>query len=64
MAKMRTEGAKIDGTPVMTVMTFDAVKSAAQIAEEQKQRDSEAKPSVGGGIGGLDVVVGDDTQRR
>ncbi len=52
MTRMRAEGAKMDGTAIVTTVTFDAVKSAAQIAEEQKQRESENKSS-GGGIGGL-----------
>ena len=51
IAKMRTEGVKLEGTPVMTVMTFDAVKSAEQAAAEQK---SDSKPSSGGsGLGGI-----------
>jgi hypothetical protein len=51
IAKMRTEAVKLDGTPVMTVLTFDAVKSAEQSAAEQKQGDS--KSSSGGGLGGI-----------
>jgi len=51
IAKMRTEGVKLDGTPVMTVLTFDAVKSAEQAAAEQK---SDSKSSSGGaGLGGI-----------
>ncbi len=53
MARMRAEGAKMDGTAIVTTVTFDAVKSAAQIAEEQKQRESETRSSGGGAIGGL-----------
>ena len=53
IARMRTEGAKLDGTPVMTIITFDAVKSAAQIAAEEKQREGDSKASPTGGIGGL-----------
>ena len=34
LAKMRAEGAKIDGTPILTTVTIDAVKSAEQMAEE------------------------------
>src|SRR5262249_21395258 len=49
IAKMRAEGVKMDGTPVMTVLTFDAVQSAEQAAAEQK----ESKPSVSGGLGGI-----------
>jgi hypothetical protein len=49
IAKMRAEGVKMDGTPVMTVLTFDAVQSAEQAAAEQK----ESKPSASGGLGGI-----------
>jgi hypothetical protein len=53
MTRMAAEGSKLDGTPILTTLTFDAVKSADQIAEEQKSRDSEDKPSVGGGVSGV-----------
>jgi hypothetical protein len=53
IARMRTEGAKLDGTPVLTVITFDAVKSAEQIAADQKSREGESKPSASGGLGGI-----------
>jgi hypothetical protein len=49
IAKMRAEGVKMDGTPVMTVLTFDAVQSAEQAAAEQK----ESKPNASGGLGGI-----------
>jgi hypothetical protein len=49
IAKMRDEGVKMDGTPVMTVLTFEAVQSAEQAAAEQK----ESKPSASGGLGGI-----------
>jgi hypothetical protein len=56
LAKMSAEGGKIDGTPLMTTLTFDAVKSADQVAEEAKQSQDD-KPrdnaSVGGLLGGL-----------
>jgi hypothetical protein len=52
IAKMRAEGVKMDGTPVMTVLTFDAVQSAEQAAAEQKEQ-KESKPSVSGGLGGI-----------
>jgi hypothetical protein len=58
MAKMSAEGGKIDGTPIQTTTTVDTVKSAEQVAQEQKSApssaksdDTEAKPQ--GGIGGL-----------
>jgi hypothetical protein len=58
MAKMNAEGNKIEGTPILTTMTFDAVKSAEQMAEEAKSGGdsggSSAPPtSVGGLLGGL-----------
>lgn len=57
--KMAAEGSKLQGTPVMTVTTFDAVKSAEQMAAEAKQSgDSASNGNSGGGsaptsIGGL-----------
>ena len=54
IAKMRTEGVKLDGTPVMTQLTFDAVQSAEQAAAEQKpQGDSKSPGGLGGIAGGL-----------
>lgn len=52
LAKMSAEGSKLEGTPIMTTMTFDVVKSADQVAQEAKPRD-EDKGSVGGLLGGL-----------
>ena len=54
--KMAAEGRKMEGTPVLTVTTIDAVKSAEEVASEQKAgKDSSA--SSGGsaptGVGGL-----------
>ena len=53
LARMRTEGAKMDGTPISTVVTMDGVKSADQLAEEAKSRDEDSKPKVSGGLGGM-----------
>jgi hypothetical protein len=54
IAKMRAEGVKLDGTPVMTVLTFEAVQSAEQAAAEQKpQGDSKSPGGLGGIAGGL-----------
>lgn len=49
--RMSKEGRSLDGTPIMTTLTFDAVKSAEQMAAEGKQGQPEAKPS--GGLGGM-----------
>ena len=51
MEKMRTEGAKLEGTAIQTTVTTDAVKSAEQLAQESKTA-SESKPSGGGGLSG------------
>jgi hypothetical protein len=53
LARMSAEGGKIEGTPIMTTVTMDAVKSAEQLAQEQKQGDGDAKPSIPRGVGGL-----------
>jgi hypothetical protein len=58
IAKMAVEGSKLEGTPILTTVTFDAVKSAEQIAEEAKQGSDEPKTTgssdpVAGLLGGL-----------
>ena len=59
LGKMSAEGGKIEGTPILTTMTMDAVKSAEQIAQEQKAGNSDSSSSsapptsVGGLLGGL-----------
>ena len=54
LAKMNAEGGKIDGTPIMTTVTMDAVKSPEEMAQEQKQQTEtdSSSDSSGGGIGG------------
>ena len=51
MEKMRTEGAKLEGTAIQTTVTTEAVKSAEQLAQESKTA-AESKPSGGGGLSG------------
>jgi hypothetical protein len=57
--KMAAEGQKMQGTPVLTTTTIDAVKSAEQLAAEanassESTASSSAPPaSVGGLLGGL-----------
>src|SRR6185295_10971376 len=51
-ARMSTEGAKMDGTAIMTTVTVDSVKSADQVAQESKSTE-ENKGTVGGLLGGL-----------
>ncbi|MFN7983703.1 MAG: hypothetical protein U0Q11_17790 [Vicinamibacterales bacterium] len=59
LEKMAAEGRKLQGTPILTTTTLDAVKSAEQMAAEAKSsKDSsssggDAPTSVGGLIGGL-----------
>jgi hypothetical protein len=53
LARMRTEGAKMDGTPISTLMTFDSVKSADQIAQEASAQSSDSSVKPSGGVGGM-----------
>jgi hypothetical protein len=57
MTRMSAEGAKLEGSPVQTVTTLDAVKSAEEMAAEAKAKedDNKSKPpsSVGGMLGGF-----------
>jgi hypothetical protein len=56
MARMRTEGGKLDGTAIQTTVTTDAVKSAEQIAQESKAA-AESKPTSGGLSGRLGGMI-------
>jgi len=62
MGRMTTEGAKLDGTAILTTMTMTTVQSAEEMAEAAKQKDSNkdsddskgsTPTSVGGLLGGL-----------
>jgi hypothetical protein len=60
LTKMAAEGSKLEGTPILTTVTFDAVKSAEQVAQESKQGDQQkdeqktgSSDPVGGLLGGL-----------
>jgi hypothetical protein len=56
IGKMNAEGGKIDGTPVLTTMTMDSVKSEEQMAAEAKPADDQSSKtpmSVGGLLGGF-----------
>jgi hypothetical protein len=54
VAKMNVEGGKMDGTAILTTTTTEAVKSAAQLAEEAKgqSQDDDKAVSPAGGISG------------
>ncbi len=49
MGRVRTEGAKANGTPISTVMTIETVKSP----EQQKAEADQQQSSGGGGLGGM-----------
>jgi hypothetical protein len=53
MGRMTTEGAKLDGTAILSTTTIDAVKSQEQMAQEARQKEDDSKPGAGGGVGGL-----------
>jgi len=53
LGRMSAEGSKLEGTPIQTTTTMDAVKSPEQIAEESKASASEDKSAAQGGVGGL-----------
>ena len=54
LGKMSAEGGKIEGTPIQTTTTMDAVKSEAQVAEEAKAgTGDDSKSAASGGVGGL-----------
>jgi len=47
--QMETEGRKLQGTPLSTIVTFETVKSAAEMKDTESQQQS----SGGGGISGM-----------
>ncbi len=53
IGRMNVEGTRLDGTPILTTMTMDAVKSAEQMSQEAKQHDDDEKVSPAGGVGGV-----------
>jgi hypothetical protein len=56
MARMNAENVKMDGTAISSTVTMDAVKSAAEMAQEAKQHDDDSSSGgggIGGGVGGL-----------
>ena len=52
LERMNQEQGKLTGTAILTTVKVEAVKSAAQFAAEQKQREESSKPAISGGIGG------------
>jgi hypothetical protein len=53
LAKMRAENVNMEGTPILTTVTIDAVKSPEQVAEQSKQSDSGSSSAGSGGMGGM-----------
>jgi len=53
IGRMNAQDARMDGTPISTTVTVDAVKSEQQMAEEAKQKSDDDKKSAEGGVGGL-----------
>jgi hypothetical protein len=54
MGKIRTEGEKVEGTPILTTITCDAVQDAAQAeARAQQEKKDDAPPTSAGGLGGM-----------
>jgi hypothetical protein len=60
LARMRAESVNLDGTPILTTVTIDAVKSAAEHLElEQPQRrrpDRRHRPPRDGQEGGAEIA--------
>jgi len=52
MARMRSEDGKLDGTPVLTTVTMDGVKSKEEM-EQEKTSSDEGSSGSPGGIGGF-----------
>jgi hypothetical protein len=53
LERLRTEGGKLEGTPILTTITMDAVRSAEQVAAEKQQASADSRPPTNKGIGGL-----------
>ena len=51
LEKMNAEQAKVEGTAILTTVKVEAVKSAEQIAQEQKQAEESSKPNPRAGSG-------------
>ncbi|HUL74445.1 MAG TPA: hypothetical protein VLT86_15160 [Vicinamibacterales bacterium] len=51
--KMQAENGKLQGTPLLSMTTFDGVKSAEELKEAQQQQQQQNQPTSTGGIGGV-----------
>ncbi|HWF86536.1 MAG TPA: hypothetical protein VG222_16875 [Vicinamibacterales bacterium] len=53
LGKMSAEGSKLNGAPIQTVTTMDAVKSAEQMAQEAKAKEDDSKSKSSGTPSGM-----------
>lgn len=53
LGRMAEEGRKLQGTPILSITTVDAVRSAEQMAAAQQQKQEASEPELSGGVGGL-----------
>ena len=53
LGKMQAENVKMDGTPILTEMTMEVVKSPEQVAQERKQGGESSDVTSIRGIGGM-----------
>lgn len=53
MKTFAEKGSSYDGTPIRTILTFEAVTGTEQPAQEAKSEDSGTPTSIGGALGGL-----------
>src|SRR5258706_6676773 len=53
MGRMTTEGAKLEGTAILTTVTMDAVKSEEEMAQQTTAAEEKPAPGLGGLLGGL-----------
>ena len=44
LSKLNTENVNVDGSPILTSMTFETVKSAEEMSRESKEEDTSVSP--------------------
>jgi hypothetical protein len=58
MERFQQEQVNLEGTPILTTVTFEAVRTAEQVAEGREGREEPAATGVGGLMGGLGRRIG------
>ncbi|BDG05651.1 hypothetical protein [Anaeromyxobacter oryzae] len=60
LVRMKAEGGKVEGSPILTVVTVDLVpsaeqraKMAAEAAQQKREASERSRPELGKGLGGL-----------